>query len=337
MSTFAVIAALLLFSGPAIAQVSAPDCKYPSLYDWSYNSLKQDPCLIAAYLGSTCHSGSYTVYPLAPTSLYYSPSVLESDPCVCNTVMYSLVSACSDCQGGLWSTWSQWTFNCSKTMIMSPVSFPNPVPSGTRIPQWALLDVTLAADWDSVKALSTGDSPEVGPGVLIGSSSTASPLPGATAVTSSHSSPSSGSGSSSAPTPSQSGSGGSKVPVGAIVGAVVGGAAVIALVVLGVLYLRRPRQVAPSTAFMAQVPARPYSEVPQTPSNVPTPAPSSIPDTPSSTMRLYNPDDSSTYPGYHGSQYMPDVPPLPQHNGNENTLANMQMSRPGAYNGLPTV
>jgi hypothetical protein len=202
------------------------------------------------------------------------------------------------------------------------------------------------------------DTPEINPGVLIGStSSTASPLPGSTAVTSSHSSPSSGSDSSSAPTPSHSGSGGSKAPIGAIVGGAVGGAAVIALIVLGIVFLRRPRQsqVAPSAAFMVEA-ARPFNEPPQPPSTVTTPAPSSVPDTPVSTMRLYvrtfvilvgscsltflytqNPDDSSTYPGYPEAQYVPDVPPLPQNNGNGNTLANMQMSRPGAYNGLPTV
>jgi hypothetical protein len=76
MSNFAAIAALLLFSGSAIAQISAPACTYPSLYSWvgnhdisshlfstidgllqAYNSLNQDPCTVAAYLGSTCHSG----------------------------------------------------------------------------------------------------------------------------------------------------------------------------------------------------------------------------------------------------------------------------------------
>ena len=74
MSSFAAIATLLLFSGSAFAQVSAPNCAYPSLYDWvcnhgvssrhfsttngllqTYNSLNQSPCTVAAYLGSTCH------------------------------------------------------------------------------------------------------------------------------------------------------------------------------------------------------------------------------------------------------------------------------------------
>lgn len=34
MSTFAAILTLLFFSGSAVAQISAPNCTYPSLYDW---------------------------------------------------------------------------------------------------------------------------------------------------------------------------------------------------------------------------------------------------------------------------------------------------------------
>jgi hypothetical protein len=62
-------------------------------------------------------------------------------------------------------------------------------------------------------------------------------------------------------------------------------------------------------------------------------------------MKLYDPNDPTTYPGYHSSPTTtPDVD-VPNTFANMqqtgglggNTLANMQTSRPQGYHGLPTV
>jgi hypothetical protein len=53
--------------------------------------------------------------------------------------------------------------------------FPNPVPSGIRVPHWALLDVTNENLWDFNKSYAAGDSPELAPGSTPGPSSPSSP------------------------------------------------------------------------------------------------------------------------------------------------------------------
>ncbi|KAH9169385.1 hypothetical protein EDB89DRAFT_1483303 [Lactarius sanguifluus] len=61
-----------------------------------------------------------------------------------------------------WFRWSDYLQNCTSTM--EPSTFPNPVPAGTRVPQWALLDTTGANFWSAGTAQLVGDSP---PGELI--------------------------------------------------------------------------------------------------------------------------------------------------------------------------
>ena len=105
----------------------------------------------------------------------FGPVVL----CECNTVVYSLLSACGACQGGKWITcdhigsffsipsglcsvisWPEYTTYCTETLhasqsvpcglrkslaitsLFSP-RFPNPVPSQIRVPLWSLIDVTI--------------------------------------------------------------------------------------------------------------------------------------------------------------------------------------------------
>lgn len=103
----------------------------------SYNSLNQNPCKVAAYLEAVCNSGrtspllsspflypcqpvlksnltltlrfrrttiaEFSVPALLPGNHYTGPSVAgTTNLCKCNTVVYSLVSACGGCQGGEW-------------------------------------------------------------------------------------------------------------------------------------------------------------------------------------------------------------------------------------------
>jgi hypothetical protein len=135
MSTFAILTALSLFSGRAFAQIYAPNCQlswqwvrlfyfvsssYPFLIGFqTFNSLGQDPCLVSAYLESTCNGGSpssfflyhlpiltsrtaFSVPALQPGYEYTGPSIDDYNLCKCNTVVYSLLSACDACQGAEW-------------------------------------------------------------------------------------------------------------------------------------------------------------------------------------------------------------------------------------------
>ena len=46
---------------------------------------------------------AFTMWPLQPGGTYFGPSsVQDSNLCKCNSVTYSLLSACSGCQGGTW-------------------------------------------------------------------------------------------------------------------------------------------------------------------------------------------------------------------------------------------
>ncbi|KAH9991386.1 hypothetical protein BJV77DRAFT_539433 [Russula vinacea] len=176
-----LLASLFFFSAFAVAEVSAPSCTR-SAYQWTFNSLGQSPCTVAAYMIATCNGGDFTLSPLNEGGEYNANTTFAS--CECTTVAYSLLSACGVCQGESWFDWLEWADQCTTTP--PPSTFPNPVPSRIRVPQWALFDVTLENDWDPSTAYAVGDFPEIGPGAIIGpagvstppmSSSTATGLP----------------------------------------------------------------------------------------------------------------------------------------------------------------
>ncbi|KAF8465585.1 hypothetical protein DFH94DRAFT_782747 [Russula ochroleuca] len=336
----APLVSLLLFSGFVAAQVVAPDCSLT--WGWTFNSLDQNACTVAAYLMSTCNGGSFTINSLQPGYSYTGPSGIDdSNLCKCNTVAYSLISACDACQGAQWITWSEYMFNCTK--VLPPSSFPNPIPSGTRVPQWALLDVTSENNWNSNKSYAVGDSPELAPGAVLASGATVSAS--ATGPVSPHStSPRESSSTTPAPTHT-----GSSSNAGAIAGGVVGGVAAISIAVAAIFFfLRRQQPQAPSAAVPGVGPFQPPMDEIQRPltdnetytaytaSSVPA---SSLPGTPVVPMRLYDPSDPTTFPGYQGIPQSPATPEgaLPSHSGTGNSLATMQTSGPQGYHGLPTV
>ncbi|KAH9991392.1 hypothetical protein BJV77DRAFT_539661 [Russula vinacea] len=152
----AAIASLYFYSSRAfaVAQVSGPICT-SATWQWTFNSLGQSPCTVTAYMMATCNGGKYRFPSLSPGYLYYGPEGADdSNLCYCNSVAYSLFSACGACQGEGWISWSEWVTNCTKTL--PPPSFPNLVPSGTRIPQWTLLDVTNKNIWNPNKSYAVG-------------------------------------------------------------------------------------------------------------------------------------------------------------------------------------
>jgi len=236
------------------------------------------------------------------------------------------MSACGACQGETWIRWSDWVNNCAK--VLPPSIFPNAVPSGTRLPQWTLLDVTPGNIWDSIESMTVGDSPEIGPGGTVG-------FPGSFTTTPTGGSPPATTDSSS-PLPTTSPSSGSKLNTGAIAGSVIAGVAIISIAVLGALYLRQRRPNAQSAALGPDVMSQPQNEDRKVPLDDGTRASPSIHETP---IPLYDPDDPATFPGHQEFPYASDVsaqPPLPTHNATESPLANMRTSLPQGYCGLPT-
>jgi len=303
----APLASLFFFSSFAAAQVSAINCTLES-WDWTFNSLSQDPCIVTAYMMATCDNGAYTLGPpVSGYSEYGAPGGSSaSDLCYCNTVGYSLWSACAACQGYTWMPWSEWITNCTKTL--PPSSFPNPVPSKIRVPQWALIDITDENYWSANQSYAVGDSPEVGPGSIIG------PSTAGTTTSSSHPS------STGSPTTASSGGGSSNT--GAIVGGVIGGIAAICIAVAAVLYRRRRSQAQPADAAVSdRLLAQPEAGSP-------------------TTMRLYDPNDASTFPGYQAGQHsLPSQATMSSNFGSGNVVANAQTMQPhaGGYHGHPIV
>ncbi|KAI9459697.1 hypothetical protein BJY52DRAFT_356708 [Lactarius psammicola] len=164
-SILAVLTYLFLLSASdlVVAQISVPSC-IPSIWEWSYNSIGQDPCTILAYLMATCYNGEFSLDPIpGSTWAYLGPSILQSaNKCECSTVAFNLFSACSTCQGGTSDPWTFYSENC--TVSVKPSTFPNKVPPQTRVPQWVLQDPTIENLWDASEAFTIGDSPEILPG-----------------------------------------------------------------------------------------------------------------------------------------------------------------------------
>ncbi|KAF8502640.1 hypothetical protein F5888DRAFT_1665805, partial [Russula emetica] len=228
-SAAAPLISLSFFSSFAVAQ-SAPNCStdFGTSWDWSYNSLGQNPCMVASYMITECVGAR----PVESGTIWYTgPDALDGSNklCLCSTVTYSLLSACGTCQGPAANliSWSQYAYNCTTTS-MPPGSFPDPIPAGTRLPQWALLDVTSENHWNASKSQAVG-----------GPSGPASTGPtNAYPITTPASSSSSYSSSNSAtPMPIS----GQSSNTGAIAGGVAGGLAAISIVVAALLFYRRRR------------------------------------------------------------------------------------------------
>ncbi|TFY82206.1 hypothetical protein EWM64_g1800 [Hericium alpestre] len=234
-SLLVAVAGPLFYAQSVSAQLSAPDCTAPG-WDWASNSLGQNPCLIAAYVEAVCDGGQFSIPALAPDHHYTGPTAGNGNQCLCNTVAYSLISACDMCQGNSPLQWSLWSFNCSSTSPDGTLPFL--IPGGTRIPQWAFQNVTTSDLWNNVTAFQVGD----------GTESTATGGPTGS---------SSGSVSSPAPTSSETngpegGASHHSSHAGAIAGGVVGGVIGLALLTgAGIFFWLRHRrsQVPPSAAY----------------------------------------------------------------------------------------
>jgi hypothetical protein len=139
----------------------------------TFNFVGQSPCAVIAYMMGSCNGGSeffnclhvlelrsYLICRILTVSTATWIHILwphcprgpdNSNLCECSTVGYSLFSLCVACQGEIWITCgyfvSSFQSSQQKTYCESHCNwlagFPNPVPSGIRVPQWALIDVTV--------------------------------------------------------------------------------------------------------------------------------------------------------------------------------------------------
>ncbi|KAH9018635.1 hypothetical protein EDB85DRAFT_2154332 [Lactarius pseudohatsudake] len=189
--------------------------------------------------------------------------------------------------------------------------FSHPVTAGTRVPQWALLDITFllpkrANIWNATAAQIVGDTPEILPGGLIGTS---------------------------ASSPSR------KSNTGAIAGGVAGGVVAIAAIAgLVFIFWRRQRHAkAPPAASLINDVSPPLPPSPMTQVH---PAPTPLYDhTQGSPMTLYDPNNPNTYPQLqeHVLVSTPSVnAPVVSYDGYLNGSSPTNM-RPQGYHGLPTV
>ncbi|KAF9556559.1 hypothetical protein CPC08DRAFT_91335 [Agrocybe pediades] len=68
-------------------------------FDWSFNKAGQSPCELASTLIQPCVGAPFPIPPLVQNFTYGGPQQGKDLPCTCNTVVYSLLSACAICQG----------------------------------------------------------------------------------------------------------------------------------------------------------------------------------------------------------------------------------------------
>ena len=149
MLFFGTIVVLGLLPTFAVGQVIVASAKcLSSGYEWvgpfllhlsdqisicqMFNSLNESPCDVAVSLVIPCHSSSkyihfflvcesmffafvdIDIFPL-PTGYYYTgPHYGYATPCHCNSVYYSVLSACGYCQGRNFIRWIHFTpeFSC---------------------------------------------------------------------------------------------------------------------------------------------------------------------------------------------------------------------------------
>jgi len=179
--------------------------------------------------------------------------------------------------------------------ILPPSPFLKPVPEGTRLPQWALLDVTDEDNWNFNKWYAVGDFPDSEPPVLTRFPATQvclSLLPPPLAHL---------------PRDRPPPSSGGRSNTGAIVSGVIGGIATIVIAAAAIFYLRRCSQA--SSAVSTGVSAT----QPQPPSDEEKLAPSSLSGSPTTTK-------------FYGDPHPQDIP---SQIGSGSTLANAALAAPG--------
>ncbi|EIM87729.1 uncharacterized protein STEHIDRAFT_155105 [Stereum hirsutum FP-91666 SS1] len=263
-------------------------------WDWAFNSLNQSPCQVAALILDV------NVGPLGPGWVYTGPKSPGDISKQCNTVVYSLLSACAGCQDCGWQDWATWRTNCENTPPAGNLGYD--IPPGVAIPQWAFNDFTAKGTWDNASAIQTGDNPESS---AISTSTTQTSTTSDSTISSSSSATLSNTSSSSAPTNTSSPSPFNRSSrTGAIAGGVVGGlVAVLIVAVLIACVLKKRRKVwrGPAAASGDMEGKHPMVSVDR-PKHYDPSDPTTFPDTSTANLAAVNSQDlnfraSQTYHG----------------------------------------
>jgi len=167
-------------------------------FSWMDNSLAQSPCYVAAYVQSACGTGDWTVKSLPANSSYTPPDTTTANGCTCSWATYNLLSACTVCQSQNPYPWSYYSNGC-QGFLSSSTYFPAnaTLNSQTALPFWA---VTNPSTWPNTAFSATQAKSIVGQAHPDITQSQTAPTPGKRTV-----------------------------PIGPIVGGVIGGLVVIAL------------------------------------------------------------------------------------------------------------
>jgi len=297
-----------------LSQRTEAVCNITSLA-WSFNSIGQSPCLVAAYLSNPCSTnGNFDVPNIGP-GLHYTPPD-EPSLCTCSTVVYSLLGACAACQEADVGVWSEFSVNCTQSSPDGQYGFA--IPSGTAVPKWAYQMVVGANRFNLSLAKSVGDLPEN----VTAPATTSTPAPSSTTPIAGDLNPTSSSSSSPGTLPAQTSKSSGKNNTGVIAGSVVGGVVGVALIggLLAFCLISQSRkkqsEPAPSVGYFSNY-ERPVSHYTAVSSPGPTRSEFGAPPTPlsgyntqpllshqqqlptpsgSAFDRPYNPDDPSTFP-----------------------------------------
>lgn len=232
---------LLALSLATLSHGQSSDVTCSPDYDWAFNNNDQSPCLVSSYLQSVC-AGPIPVDSVPPGMHYRGPSAAGATPCNCNTVVFSLTSACALCQGRAAQNWTRWSENCpSDALFIS--EYPRDIPEEVEVPQWAYIDVTTLTGqlWGPIQAKIVADA---------ASSTSGSSTPSDSSTSSDEAPTESPTGALSSPEPPKSEG---KSNAGAIAGGVVGGLVFLIGVGLLVFWLllrkKRKAQNAPPDDF----------------------------------------------------------------------------------------
>ncbi|TEB26543.1 hypothetical protein FA13DRAFT_1019483 [Coprinellus micaceus] len=140
---------LFIFLTPrSLAQTSDANCL--PYYSWTSNSQGKTPCEVASSLLAVCNGGTFDVAALRDGQHYEGPTLVSNaNSCICNTVTYSLMTACGLCQGKSTLRWNEWSKNCPNVTFSG---FPESLPSGLLVPAWAYQDIrtTSISSWQRI-------------------------------------------------------------------------------------------------------------------------------------------------------------------------------------------
>ncbi|KAJ7437239.1 hypothetical protein B0H11DRAFT_2108261 [Mycena galericulata] len=113
-------------------------------FDWATNSQSLSPCIVTASVWGSCFTGGWHVPALAPSEQYTNPNSSTANLCSCSWAAYNLISACTACQGfdAAVQNWAAYTQNCGDFLTTQNTYFPSNItlPLGTAIPFWATTD-----------------------------------------------------------------------------------------------------------------------------------------------------------------------------------------------------